>query len=102
TDLLLGEIYEYLGDAERQCMAYRRVLVNDPGSVPGCLGLASGLTARGKYADAVEIYRRIAAGKPEIRVVMARLMILHNLRQPEDQREWASVEHLLDKIEEDN
>jgi tetratricopeptide (TPR) repeat protein len=95
ADLLLGECYRQLGDADEQYAAYRRALNADPTGTAAAAGLASALVALGKLEQAVELYRQLAPAVPGVKAELARLLLLRNARLPKDQRQWEEVEGLL-------
>jgi cellulose synthase operon protein C len=95
--LALGKCYERLGDLDRRYAAYQRAVNLDPLWLPGCLGMGATLTVMGKLDEALDIYQRIAPRAPAARIVVARLLVLRTLREPEDRRSWKEVEQFLDQ-----
>jgi tetratricopeptide (TPR) repeat protein len=101
--LLLGRCYEQLGNPDQRSTAYRRAVdlarPGDPLDVPARLGLAEALAAMNRLDDAIEEYRQ-AVGRPgapaEVRIALARLMILRKLALPPERRRWDDVEAALD------
>jgi tetratricopeptide (TPR) repeat protein len=59
TDILLGRCYSQLGDADQQYGAYKRLLSQDPESLPAALGMADALLAMGKLDEALKAYRDV-------------------------------------------
>ena len=49
----------------------------------------------GKLGEAIDEYRRVFDRAPAVGIALARLLILHNLRRPAAQRDWAEVEQVL-------
>jgi tetratricopeptide (TPR) repeat protein len=98
-NLLLGLCYEQLGDNDQRDAAFRRAVALDPGRVEGHLGLAATREATGKLDEAASEYRRVIDRVPTVRMALARLLILRNLRRPAAQRDWAEVEKILDQAD---
>ena len=99
TDLLLAEGYERLGNPDRQIAACRRVLQADPQSAPARLGLASGLLAEGRVAEAITASREAIPVDGSARLLLARILTAQNLQLPAENRNWGEVTALLDAIE---
>ena len=95
VDLLLGQCHERLQNPEAQLAAYRRAATEAAPSDPARLGLASALLANGQVDEAITEYRKLMPRLPELRLTVARLLILQNLRLPPARRGWEQVELLL-------
>jgi tetratricopeptide (TPR) repeat protein len=59
TDMMLGRCYSQLGDADQRYGAYKRLLSQDPDSLPAALGMADALLAMGKSDEALKAYRGV-------------------------------------------
>ncbi len=97
ADLLLGRCYAQLGDADQQYAAFHRAVSLDASWEPAFLGMASALAAMGKTEEALEVYGKLAAKMPSVRLVVARLLILKNLRLPRARQDWRQVDQALDE-----
>lgn len=108
TDLLLGQCYEHLDEADRQYDAYRRVLASDPSSILARQGLAAALASMGKLDEAIVEYQKLPSpsqtgvATSNGSLAIARLSLLRNLRLPPEQRKWEGVQDLLTKAEKEN
>jgi tetratricopeptide (TPR) repeat protein len=102
---MMGDCYAQLGDLNNRYDAFRRAaaidLENDPLRVPARLGLASALQALGRIDQAVQEYALIAEHSPELRLSLAQLMTMQNLRLAPDKQRWPFVEKLLNQIDRD-
>jgi tetratricopeptide (TPR) repeat protein len=104
-DLLLGQCFEKLGDFDRQVLAYRRIIALDPFQVPARFGLTVALLRLGRIDEAFEECQPLTSlPRPPAGawVLMARLMVLQNLRLPAAQRQWEKVEAVLARALEAN
>ncbi len=99
TDLALAQCHAALDDADAQAAAFRRMLKTNPQSVPARLGLAAGLLQQQKLKEAIAEYRSLS-NVPQVRLHLARLLIVQNLQLPELARDWSEVEKLLDQAKE--
>ena len=97
ADLLLARCYEQLQDRERRLAALRRAVETDPTGHAVRLALAEALTDSGNVGEALVLYRDLAADAPRLRIIVARQLLLLNLRQPSDQRHWQDVDQALDE-----
>jgi Tfp pilus assembly protein PilF len=96
--LLLGKCYEQLGDPDQQYRAYRSAFTEDPFDphwFPAAEGMARSLLALNKTNEAVEAYRKLIPRAPSARLVVARLLMLHNLTLPHGERNWREVDNLI-------
>src|SRR5262249_26476651 len=59
------------------------------------IGLASALASSGRLDEAIDEYRKVALEEPNVRLTMARLLYLRNLRLPPAERRWNEVEDAL-------
>jgi cellulose synthase operon protein C len=94
-NLMLAECYGRVGDDERRLDALRRVAEDDQGSESARIELARSLARSGKLDQAVTTLLPLAAGKPEWRLDLVRLLLQKAIRDPKDQRNWQVVEQQL-------
>lgn len=99
TDLALAQCHSASGDDDAQAAAFRRVLKANPTSVPARLGLAAGLLKQQRLTEAIAEFRPLAH-LPQVRLQLARLLIVRNLQLPELVREWSEIEKMLDQAKE--
>ncbi|HTI50379.1 MAG TPA: tetratricopeptide repeat protein, partial [Planctomycetaceae bacterium] len=103
ADFLLGQCYQELGRSDLQLSAYRRAAGVDPLWVPARMGVANALFSMGKVSEALQEYDDISklTDNLAVRLQMARLMILANLRRGAAERKthWPSIISALDLIE---
>jgi tetratricopeptide (TPR) repeat protein len=85
---LLGRCYEQLGDIDHQWGAYRRLAKMEPSSPAALLGKAHALEALGKVDEAIDAYRQLLPRAPELKPVVARLLVRQNLALPRALRQW--------------
>ena len=97
-DLALAQCSQQLGDRDGATAAYRRALKTDPRSVPARIGLATELLESGHLPEAIAELRPLK-DLPQARLLLARLLIIQNLRIPDLTRDWDQVEELLDAAE---
>ena len=100
--LYLGQCYHQQGDVEKQMVAYTEALKIDPLLSPARAGLAEIFMSRGKLADAAEQYRilvRSAHSDSEAVLSLARILIMIQLREDKEKRDWQPVDKLLDQID---
>ncbi len=101
--LMLGQCYEHINRPDMQFNAYRRameVVATDPAlNVSARFGVAESLVTQEKYTEAVSEYNKLLAlpGAPraEVSLIRARVLVLRNLRQSENKRDWREVEEAL-------
>ena len=101
TDLALARCQAALEDINSQLAAFRRVLKTNPLSVPARLGLAAALVKDGQTEAAIAEYRQLT-DLPQIRLLLARVLIVRNQQLPELARDWREVEMLLAKADAEN
>jgi cellulose synthase operon protein C len=112
--VLLGQCYGYLNEPDRRLATFRRaadIRLTGPGNDPRKVdplnveaqaGLAAALDAGEKVDEAIEQYRKILAQPgvaPAIRINLARLLILRELRLPEARRNWTVAKQVLDEVQ---
>lgn len=96
ADILLGTLYEQLGNTDLQLAAFQRVLAVDPRSVPARLGKAAALTTAGRPEEALALYRTLMVEMPPLRLSAVRLLFAQNLRLPPARRNWAEAKSILE------
>lgn len=103
ADFLLGQCYQELGRTDLQLSAYRRAAVVDPLWIPARMGVANALFSMGKVNEALQEYDDVSqlTDNITVRLQMARLMILANMRRSASERKphWAAITSALDQIE---
>jgi tetratricopeptide (TPR) repeat protein len=109
--LMMGECYARLGDLNNRYDAYRRAANIDLGTNPehdplwltARFQLAESLRALGRIDQAIQEYTLILPKRPDLRLPVAQLMTVQNLKLPPEQqkRGWAFVESLLDRLDRD-
>lgn len=101
AELLLAECHRRLGNPDERLRACRRALENDPLWLPARRELAAALADAGKLEQAIREYRKIVAQAPEVRGVLAGLLIASNLRQPATARDWEEAKQLVRELAKD-
>jgi tetratricopeptide (TPR) repeat protein len=101
ADFWLGRCYEQLGNTDQEYVAYRRAVSADPLWQPACLGLARVLSSMGRVDDALAEYRKVLPRAPEVRLEVARLMIVRNVERGAENADWEGVEQLLGEVARD-
>jgi tetratricopeptide (TPR) repeat protein len=96
TDLAIASCYRELNETDAELGTLRQIMKYQPNSVPGRLALASSLLRQQKLQAAIAEYRPLSA-LPQVRLLLARLLILQNLQLPEVAREWREAESLLEE-----
>ena len=64
------------------------------------LGWIKNLIDQGDIAGAIREYRVLVKQVPEVRPMLARLLIVQNQRRPESQRNWNEVNELINYLPE--
>jgi tetratricopeptide (TPR) repeat protein len=100
TNLLLAQCYERLGNPDQALLAYQQAVRLDPLSVVARRGAGLMFLALDRQTEALAEFRQLLAfGKRPIdaRPLVARLLILRNLRLPATaRRDWSEVKSELD------
>jgi cellulose synthase operon protein C len=99
VDLCLAQCYERMGNLDQELTACRRALQVDPLWLPAQTMLASALSSAGRLDEAIDQCRKAVPRLPGLRLVVARLLVLKNLRRPPGERRWEEAEQLLADIE---
>ena len=95
VSLLLARCYGALKEPELEQLAYERAVASNPRDLRAQVGLIDGLVARGEIDRAIEAYRRLIDGAPEVRPALAQLLITKNRQLPAARRDWGEVEKLI-------
>ncbi len=102
ADLLIGQCYGQLSNRDQQIDAFRRATRTDPLSQVARLDLAEALVAAGSIDEAVRVYRETAELRhfdaPSL-LLLARVLVMRNLRQAPAARDWGAVDKLIDVAE---
>ncbi|MBM4073541.1 MAG: tetratricopeptide repeat protein [Planctomycetes bacterium] len=103
VNFALGTCYGRLGDVDHQLAAYERALARDPSWTAARMGLGAALLAAGRVDEALTQFRTIESG-PDVPAdlwpMLARSLLLRNLRLPAARRDWNVVSKAIEKIEE--
>jgi cellulose synthase operon protein C len=94
-DPLLARCYGYLDDPEKQREVYLEILKNNPGDLSARLGWIAILVKQGETDRAIEEYERLVGKVPQVRLPLARLLIVRNLQRPAGNRDWSKVDSLI-------
>ena len=102
TNLLVAACDKALNpnDPEAQTEALTRMVTNDPDAVETLVSIARSLESLGRYDEALATYRTIPRPTNDIRLAMARLMILTAQAQPADRRDWTAATSKIDELKE--
>lgn len=100
-DLALAQCHGVTNDDEAQSAAFRRALKTNPVSLPARLGLAAVLLKQQRVKEAIAEFRPLAH-LPQVRLQLARLLLVRNLQLPELAREWGEIETLLEQAKQQN
>lgn len=95
ADLAIARCYQLLGQVEGELDAYRRIVKENPTSLVGRLGLANAFARSGRLSEAIAEYGQLKH-MPQVRLMLARVLILKNLKVSEIDRDWREIEVLLD------
>ena len=95
ADLAIAMCYRALDQVEGELDAFRRIVKENPTSLVGRLGLANCFAKSGRLSDAIVEYGQLKH-MPQVRLLLARVLILKNLKLAELDRDWREVEVLLD------
>jgi tetratricopeptide (TPR) repeat protein len=100
VDLFLGQCYDQLNEPTRQLEAFKRVLVADPKSEAGRLGVAAAYRALGQMQEVFYQYEELTK-QPQASasrwIELARLRIEQNVLQ--GGKNWSGVQEALQKAE---
>ena len=107
VDLYLGQCHANLDEYDAQLDVNRRVLSEDPSSLAARAGTAAALAAAGKPDEALAEFEAIAAALPAERLAsvpqvwypLLQLRMQQQAKQPAAQRDWSSVDQLIDSLE---
>lgn len=91
----LGVCADRIDNVDQRIAAYRRAVEINPNWEPALIGLANALAAAGRIDEALENYNTLLSGS-RVRMgamtEVCRLLILQQLRLPEDKRDWTPVQ----------
>ena len=102
VDVWIGQCYGQMGNRDLEAASYRRALNTDQFYTPARVGLMGVLQATGDVEAALTEYEQLAKlGKIGAGglIPYARMLILHNLRQPAAKRNWDEASKVLDEAE---
>jgi len=95
AELLLGQAYGQIGDAELQYASFRQASEIDSEQVSALEGMGRALVALGRLDEGLEIYQRILPNAPGALIDLTRLMIVMNSRLAPHRQNWSDVEQAL-------
>ena len=98
ANLMLAFCHERLGDAAASYDVYRELAKNDPTSTQFMVDLARSLESQGRREEALQQYRLVFDKTTDVRLSIARLLILRNLATPVAARDWREVDTSLDEL----
>jgi tetratricopeptide (TPR) repeat protein len=97
-DYYTGRAWAQLGNQDQAIRSYRQALMSDPNYGQAQAALLEGLIQTGQIEPAVDLYRQLAGRMPSGGLLTAaRLMILRNMRLGPAERDWVTVERILDE-----
>jgi tetratricopeptide (TPR) repeat protein len=102
VDLLLGRCYEKLAEPDQALTAYRHALANQAGLLEAQLGAAAALADLKKFDEAIREYQALLPREPTVGPLLARLLVLDNLRRDPANQDWKRVEEVLQTAARDN
>jgi tetratricopeptide (TPR) repeat protein len=94
-NLLLAQCYRQLGESEKEREAMRRAHLVAPKDLTMHLTWLASLLGEGKTEEAIKEYRAIVDRAPQVRLILAKLLIARNKQRPERERDWSEVESLI-------
>ncbi len=97
ADLLLGRCYERLAKPQDSYAAYRHAADADPKGEAACLGMGAALERLGRGDEALEVYHRIGATLPRVRLREVRLLIQRNRKLEPAEQHWEEIGRALDQ-----
>jgi tetratricopeptide (TPR) repeat protein len=98
ANLLLASAHQRLDNSDRRLAALDRILIKSPTSPELQLTRADTLVTIGRENEALEIYRQFAEGRPRVRFALIRLLVNHEQRKPEAERNWNEVRAQLERF----
>ena len=99
-NLLLARCYKELGEPEMQQNEYLKAVGANPQDLTTRLGWIETLVRQGDAAGAIKEYRAIASQVPQVRPILAQLLIEYNQRLPDPRRDWSEVNELINQVDE--
>lgn len=96
ADFYLAYCHRQLGNTDLQLAAYQHALDLDPLWVPARVGLAATYLDLGRFAEALQEYRKALPRWPRAGLEVARLLMQYNLTVPPQLRRWDEVEAVLE------
>lgn len=98
ANLQLAEAYRLMGRHEEQRDAFQKIVQAEPQSIEGRLGEAASLAALGRIDEALAIYGNYL-DVPSVAAIAAQLMIASNLQRMPEERNWAQVADVLERLQ---
>jgi len=97
VNLRMAVAYEMMGNQDGRLAALDRVLRVSPSTPEILLARADALTAVGRISEAQAICRPLANQYPAARYRLIRLLVTMEQQKPEERRNWAEVNDLLNR-----
>jgi tetratricopeptide (TPR) repeat protein len=100
VQVLLGLSYRQIGDYDQELQAFRRAVQDEPTWTTANIGLATALLNNGRFEEAAQTLEPMRTAKDlpaEYWLLLSRARIYRQLRLPEPERRWESVEESLGK-----
>jgi tetratricopeptide (TPR) repeat protein len=91
----IGQCYAKANNPDQQLTAFEAALAVDPAYAPALGGKADALSKLGRLPEATALYRLVARANQGERLTYARLVLLQILGQPEDARDWTSLDDAI-------
>ena len=96
VNMLLALCYRSLGDSEMADDANHRALIADPQNLEAKLASIATLVNQGEIVMAIKEYQALVDRAPQARLNLAGLLIARNRQQPQSERDWGEVKHVID------
>lgn len=103
--VLLGLSYRQIGDHEQELQAFRRAVQSDPTWVTANVGLAEALLGNGRIEEASQVLEPLESAKHlplGYWVLLSRCRLYVQMRSPESDRRWDSIEAALKRAAQDD
>lgn len=105
-DMLLGQCYQSRGQPDKAMDAFRRALDANPSLLPAQLGYANALRSVGKSQQAESVLRQVqdnlATGEGPVAKTanssVLQLAVAEEMRKADDERDWTTVDRLLEQV----
>src|ERR1019366_1843762 len=102
VNALLGLSYRNVGDPEQELQAFRRAVRDEPIWMTANVGLSQALFANGRIEEASQTLEPLQSAKDlpaEYWILLSRARLYQQMRLPEAERRWNTVEEALAKAD---